>query len=123
LNGKFIDDFVRHNVKHIALSYLEVNPMHGYSLISTIRKDLGVYLGPSTVYPTLKALEEDGLVESTWNFEGERPRKVYEITRNGLRTLNSQRITLLHILPVIMKSAPELEVLESRFNRRVANEV
>ena len=35
----------------IILEYLQHEPMHGYQLITKIRKTYGVYFGPSTVYP------------------------------------------------------------------------
>ena len=35
----------------IILQYLEDESMHGYQLITTIRKGFGVYFGPSTIYP------------------------------------------------------------------------
>jgi DNA-binding PadR family transcriptional regulator len=35
----------------IILQYLDKESMHGYQLITKIRKGFGVYFGPSTVYP------------------------------------------------------------------------
>jgi DNA-binding PadR family transcriptional regulator len=35
----------------IILQYLEQESMHGYQLITKIRKGFGVYVGPSNVYP------------------------------------------------------------------------
>ena len=37
----------------IVLQYLEKESMHGYQLISKIRKGFGVYFGASTIYPLL----------------------------------------------------------------------
>ena len=37
----------------IILQYLDKESMHGYQLITKIRKGFGVYFGPSTVYPLL----------------------------------------------------------------------
>jgi DNA-binding PadR family transcriptional regulator len=72
----------------IVLQFLNSQPMHGYQIITKIRKDLGVYFGPSTVYPLLAFLEKKGHVESRWNTEGERPRKVYELTSQGKNMLD-----------------------------------
>jgi PadR family transcriptional regulator, regulatory protein PadR len=72
----------------IILQYLEHESMHGYQLITTIRKGLGVYFGPSTVYPLLGILEKKGYVKSTWNMDTERPRKVYQLTNDGKTVLN-----------------------------------
>jgi DNA-binding PadR family transcriptional regulator len=57
--------------------------MHGYALISRIRSRLQVYLGPSTIYPALVALEKSGLVESAWSFSSKRPIKAYKLTVKG----------------------------------------
>ena len=72
----------------IVLQLLDAQPMHGYQIITKIRKNFGVYFGPSTVYPLLSLLEKKGQVESTWNMKGQRPRKVYELTNQGKSVLN-----------------------------------
>ena len=71
----------------IILQYLDKESMHGYQLITTIRKNFGVYFGPSTVYPLLTLLEKKGYVKSTWNMNAERPRKIYELTNDGKNVL------------------------------------
>ena len=35
----------------IILQFLNSQPMHGYQVITKIRKSFGVYFGPSTIYP------------------------------------------------------------------------
>jgi len=67
----------------IVLQLLKNEPMHGYQIITSIRKSFGVYLGPSTVYPMLGTLEKKGYVKSQWNMNSERPRKVYALTADG----------------------------------------
>ena len=62
--------------------------MHGYQIITKIRKSFGVYFGPSTVYPLLASLEKKGQVESKWNMKSQRPRKVYELTSQGKNVLD-----------------------------------
>jgi len=71
----------------IVLHFLDSQPMHGYQIITKIRKSYGVYFGPSTVYPLLTSLEKKGHVESRWNMESERPRKIYELTSQGKNLL------------------------------------
>jgi len=51
----------------IILQTLEKESMHGYRLITRIRKGFGVYFGPSTIYPLLGLLEKKGYVKSVWN--------------------------------------------------------
>jgi PadR family transcriptional regulator PadR len=72
----------------IVLQFLSSQPMHGYQIITKIRKTFGVYFGPSTVYPLLNGLEKKGYVKSEWNMDNERPRKVYNLTTNGQSLLN-----------------------------------
>jgi len=72
----------------IVLQFLNEQPMHGYQIISKIRKSFGVYFGPSTVYPLLSSLEEKGRVSSEWNMKSKRPRKVYRLTSEGQNLLN-----------------------------------
>ena len=72
----------------IILQFVSTQPMHGYQIITKIRKNFGVYFGPSTVYPLLNTLEKKGLVKSEWNMNTERPRKVYSLTSNGQDMLN-----------------------------------
>ena len=72
----------------IILQLLDQQPMHGYQIITKIRKGFGVYFGPSTVYPLLGALEKKGYLKSTWNMDTERPRKVYQLTKDGETVLN-----------------------------------
>ena len=72
----------------IILQFLRTQQMHGYQIITKIRKNFGVYIGPSTVYPMLNTLEKKGFVKSDWNMNAERPRKVYSLTGNGQSILN-----------------------------------
>lgn len=67
----------------IVLQFLNTKPMHGYQIITRIRKSFGVYFGPSTIYPLLNTLEKKGRVKSEWDMSNERPRKVYTLTTEG----------------------------------------
>lgn len=72
----------------IVLQFLSSQPMHGYQIITKIRRTFGVYFGPSTIYPLLGTLEKKGYVKSEWNMDNERPRKVYKLTTEGQNLLN-----------------------------------
>ena len=78
----------------IILQFLSVEPMHGYQIITKIRRTFGVYFGPSTIYPLLAALEKKGYVHSEWNMNSERPRKTYKLTPEGQNILNYTENTL-----------------------------
>ena len=81
----------------VILQYLKVEPMHGYQVITNIRKNFGVYFGPSTVYPLLGTLEEKGYIKSQWDLNNDRPRKVYSLTHDGHSLLNGTEESLNHI--------------------------
>jgi PadR family transcriptional regulator PadR len=72
----------------VVLQLLNQQPMHGYQIITRIRKSFGVYFGPSTIYPFMAQLEKKGYIKSRWNTDSERPRKVYTLTNDGKVMLN-----------------------------------
>jgi PadR family transcriptional regulator, regulatory protein PadR len=75
----------------IVLLLLYEEPGHGYALFKKMC-DMGVYedgVDPSAIYPTLKALEAEGLIESELVDEGAGPaRKVFHITAEGRKALD-----------------------------------
>ena len=81
----------------VVLQLLNVEPMHGYSIITSIRRNFGVYFGPSTIYPLLGVLEEKGYIKSEWNLTSDRPRKVYSLTPEGGSLLNGTEESLNQI--------------------------
>ncbi len=81
----------------VILQFLKVEPMHGYSIITSIRRNFGVYFGPSTIYPLLGVLEEKGYIKSEWNLKSDRPRKVYALTPEGGNLLNGTEQSLNQI--------------------------
>ena len=91
----------------IILQRLEKEGMHGYQIITSIRKDFGVYFGPSTIYPLLGQMEKKGVVQSAWNMNSERPRKVYTLTEQGRSLLNFTESSLMMICQRI---SPEITI-------------
>ena len=67
----------------VVLGLLRSESMHGYRIITSIRRSFGIYFGPSTIYPFLNDLEEKGYIKSQWNLNHDRPRKVYSLTSEG----------------------------------------
>ena len=95
----------------IVLQLLKNEPMHGYQIITKIRKNFGVYLGPSTVYPMLGMLEKKGYVTSEWNMNSERPRKIYTLTNHGQSVLTFTEGSLNLICRTMAKTnAPATEI-------------
>ena len=81
----------------VILQFLKVEPTHGYQIITSIRKNFGVYFGPSTIYPLLSSLEEKRYIKSRWDLNNDRPRKVYSLTPDGHSLLNGTGESLNHI--------------------------
>ena len=75
----------------VILQFLSNEPMHGYQVITKIRKNFGVYFGPSTIYPLLGTLEKKGYIDSHWDMNFERPRKVYSLTNDGQKHVKLHR--------------------------------
>jgi len=61
-------------------------PTYGYSLIADLA-DTGFAIEANTLYPLLRRLESQGLLESSWNTESAKPRKYYVITVFGEEVL------------------------------------
>ena len=57
-------------------------PTYGYNLIADL-SDTGIAIEANTLYPLLRRLENQGLLESSWNTEGAKPRKYYVTTTLG----------------------------------------
>jgi DNA-binding PadR family transcriptional regulator len=94
---KFRESVVKALLPHIVLQEASKQPIHGYGLISLLRRRYGVYFGASTVYPVLCELERQGLIQSRWEFNGEKPRKVYTLTMRGLQSLQQTSYVLAHV--------------------------
>lgn len=59
---------------------------YGYSLIKRL-SDKGLEVDQGTLYPLLRRLEAQGLLESSWRVESDRPRRYYVISAEGRRIL------------------------------------
>jgi PadR family transcriptional regulator PadR len=110
----------------IVLQFLSSRPMHGYQIITEIRKTFGVYFGPSTIYPLLNALEKSGYVKSEWDVSSERPRKVYKLTAQGRNLLNFTEDSLNLICKKIeavgiQRNADLGDVMQASFRSLVKN--
>ena len=69
----------------LVLSQLK-EPMYGYSLVKTLN-DHGISIDANTLYPLMRRLEKQGLLQSRWDTDESKPRKYYEITKDGTAVL------------------------------------
>jgi poly-beta-hydroxybutyrate-responsive repressor len=87
---------VRGFIQPRLLLQLSKKPAHGYELMGALaEEDDYPTPDPGTLYRTLRQLEEDGLVRSTWDTGGTGPaRRVYELTDQGLEYLHAWAVNI-----------------------------
>ena len=59
---------------------------YGYSLITSL-KEHGLEIDQGTLYPLLRRLESQGLLQSNWRIESDRPRRYYMLSDEGRQLL------------------------------------
>jgi PadR family transcriptional regulator len=59
---------------------------YGYSLIKSLA-DNGLEIDQGTLYPLLRRLEGQGLLQSSWRVETDRPRRYYVLSDEGRQLL------------------------------------
>jgi PadR family transcriptional regulator, regulatory protein PadR len=59
---------------------------YGYSLLKLL-SDQGLSVDQGTLYPLLRRLESQGLLQSDWRLEEARPRRYYVISTEGCQLL------------------------------------
>ena len=61
-------------------------PKYGYALVQSLAID------PNTLYPLLRRLESQQLLESKWETSGTKPRKYYQRTEYGTQVYEKMKI-------------------------------
>ncbi len=84
-----------------ALSQLGTE-QYGYSLLKQL-SDLGLEVDQGTLYPLLRRLEAQGLLESVWKLEEARPRRYYVISAAGKKILPKMKKEWAGIVSVMDK--------------------
>lgn len=85
LLSSLITELRRGTLTLAVLSQLRT-PQYGYSLVQLLEKS-GVSIDQSTLYPLLRRLEKQELVESSWDTTESRPRKYYVLSEYGIEVL------------------------------------
>lgn len=65
----------------LVLSQLQ-EPMYGYHLVKKLN-DSDIPMDANTLYPLMRRLEAQGLLQSKWDTGEAKPRKYYQITPDG----------------------------------------
>lgn len=76
------------------------DPRYGYALIDSLG-ERGLEIEQGTLYPLLRRLESQGLLESEWNVEGSRPRRYYVLSTQGERLLQTLKVEWGEIIEVM----------------------
>lgn len=73
----------------LVLSQLR-EPMYGYSLVKKLN-DNGIPIDANTLYPLMRRLEGQGLLQSQWDTGESKPRKYYQINQDGQAVLEKAK--------------------------------
>ncbi|MGH0051778.1 MAG: PadR family transcriptional regulator [Sphaerochaetaceae bacterium] len=79
--SNFITETNRGTLTLCVLSQL-TTPQYGYSLLQTL-SEKHIILEANTLYPMLRRLENQGVLESSWDTSETRPRKFYHLSKEG----------------------------------------
>lgn len=86
--AKALRELRRGTVEYCVLALLARRPMYGFELVRTLDENGGLVTSLGTIYPLLARLRDDDLVTTaTRASESGPPRRYYEITPAGRRTL------------------------------------
>ncbi len=91
--------FVRLHVLHHA----NAQPVFGIGIIERLASH-GYVLSPGTLYPILHGLERAGFLQSRDEVEGNRRRRVYEITEVGRRMLILSKVRLWELFKEVFEN-------------------
>ncbi|MDO4804931.1 MAG: PadR family transcriptional regulator [Lachnospiraceae bacterium] len=66
----------------LVVLYCLDEPVYGYSLVEELARK-GVPVEANTLYPLLRRLSSQGLLDNRWDTSNSKPRKYYVITEKG----------------------------------------
>ena len=79
--NNLLQELRRGNIILSVLSQLK-EPQYGYSLVILL-EEKGMPVEPGTLYPLLRRLEKQEILESNWDTDTAKPRKYYKLSENG----------------------------------------
>ncbi|WP_240516020.1 PadR family transcriptional regulator [Candidatus Izimaplasma bacterium ZiA1] len=84
------------------------NKHYGYSLVTTLN-DIGLKIDQNTLYPLLRRLDKQGLLDSTWEIIEPRPRKYYSLSALGIEVYEKLKIEYLNNHFIMTKLIKEVK--------------
>ena len=79
-----LDNVVSDFSRFYILTILYEGPAHGYEIMTKFKDRVGKKISPGLIYPFLNLLEERKLVSIEREMVGEKERKIYYLTEEGL---------------------------------------
>ena len=80
---EIVQHIIRNQLDTQLLRIIQTQPTWGYNIKKQVEADFNIKLRHGALYPALNHLEQKGLLKSTNQQKGRRPRKVYNITEEG----------------------------------------
>ncbi|KPV63547.1 MAG: lineage-specific thermal regulator protein [Candidatus Bathyarchaeota archaeon BA2] len=94
LEERITEKHVKTFLDIVVLAMLNGEPMYGYKIIAAIHREFGVLLSPGSLYPLLHFLENNRLIESSFD----KGKIVYQVTSKGKekfeKTFNAYRASM-----------------------------
>ncbi len=114
-------DPLRQRLRFLILTLLAISPGHGYDLSRRIEAlTLGrVKASPGSIYPMLRELREEGMVEEELSVANGRARKVYKLTEKGMAALREELMVYREILSNIAMIVEDALARLSQSGRQV----
>ena len=92
------------------------SPQYGYSLIQCLSEQ-GLEIEQNTLYPLLRRLEKQELVDSSWSVEEARPRRYYILSALGIKVLAALTVEWQRMNATLTKMLEEVEINEKETQR------
>jgi DNA-binding PadR family transcriptional regulator len=90
----------------IVLSALK-DMQYGYSLLQVLNEK-NVNIEAGTLYPLLRRLDQQGLLDSIWDTTESRPRKYYKLSENGAEILKALKKAWEEMVSDVNQSLKEI---------------
>jgi PadR family transcriptional regulator, regulatory protein PadR len=90
----------------LVLHLIAQEPAYGNRLIDDIEEltEGVISVNPNTIYPLLRELESQGMIEGSWEHPDKRTRRYYKITAQGRREYKRLRGELEPFLDSVIRS-------------------
>jgi PadR family transcriptional regulator, regulatory protein PadR len=90
----------------LVLHLISREPQYGNRLIEEIERitEGVISVNPNTIYPLLRSLEADGMIEGSWEHPDRRTRRYYSITTAGRREHKRLQAELEPFLDSVIRS-------------------